>query len=187
MPPRIRRSRALWDETRRPDAPWTATARAILYELQPVRFSAIDASGTVASIRGIAAGSWRILQATPGVVWGIVRIIAGWRMREWTIVGGAAAYYYAVRYIHRALEAGPLVVILTAIVGIFTIGLGDEGNADGLSAYSVFNRGYQRLLGSVDVEALVQQYAGGAMAVHAQGMDDHRRNDIEDEDDDFGR
>ena len=83
------------------------------------------------------------------------------------MVGLVIAYYYFVRWIHRTLDAGPLVVIATAMTAIFTIGLGD-GNGEGVSAYSVFNRGFQQILGSVDVEALVQQYAGGGLAVQAQ-------------------
>jgi len=99
------------------------------------------------------------------------------------MLGIAVGYYYFVRLVHRTLEAGPLVVIATAMIGIFTIGLGD-GNGAGMSAYSVFNRGFQQLLGSVDVEALVQQYAGGGLAVQAQmnaadhGI--HEQNDARD-------
>jgi hypothetical protein len=66
------------------------------------------------------------------------------------------------------IDAGPLVMILTALVAIFTIGLGD--NQDGLSAYSVFNRGFHRLLGDLDADALVQQHVGGAMMMAGVGM-----------------
>lgn len=65
----------------------------------------------------------------------------------------------------RLLDAGPLLVIITALVAIFTIGLGDTATRDGLSAYSVFNRGFERILGTVDAEALVQQHVGGAMGM----------------------
>lgn len=64
----------------------------------------------------------------------------------------------------RLLHAGPIVLILTALAAIFTVGLGE--NADGeLSAYSVFNRGFQRLLGEVDADQLANQYVGGMMGV----------------------
>lgn len=65
----------------------------------------------------------------------------------------------------RRLDAGPLLVISTALVAIFTVGLGDTATRDGLSAYSVFNRGFERILGTVDAEALVQQHVGGAMGM----------------------
>lgn len=73
----------------------------------------------------------------------------------------------------RALDAGPLVLIISALIAIFTIGLGNNNEShDGMhmSAYSVFNRGFQSIMGSVDVEALVQQHVGGAMGLGAMGM-----------------
>ena len=171
MPPGTKRSRVLWDEARREDAPWTATARAVLYELQPIRFSSINFSGVGSSLsrfgQFVAALAHFIARALPGLARGLIRIARGMTMRQWGMVGIAVGYYYFVRLVHRTLEARPLVVIATAMIGIFTIGLGD-GNGAGMSAYSVFNRGFQQLLGSVDVEALVQQYAGGGLAVQAQ-------------------
>jgi len=61
----------------------------------------------------------------------------------------------------RALDAGPILLILTTLVAIFTIGLGDNQNQQGLSAYSVFNRGFERIMGSVDADALLAQHVGG--------------------------
>lgn len=68
------------------------------------------------------------------------------------------------------LEAGPLVIITTCLALIFTIGLGDNEDRDGLSAYAVFNRGFERLLGSVDVEALMAQHVGIVGAGGGGGM-----------------
>ena len=187
MPPGTKRSRVIWDEARREDAPWTATARAVLYECQPIRLSSINFSGVGSSLsrfgRFVAALAHFIARALPGLVRVLIRIARGMTMMQWGMLGIAVGYYYFVRLVHRTLEAGPLVVIATAMIGIFTIGLGD-GNGAGMSAYSVFNRGFQQLLGSVDVEALVQQYAGGGLAVQAQmnaadhGM--HEQNDARD-------
>jgi hypothetical protein len=67
----------------------------------------------------------------------------------------------------RLLLAGPLIITVTCLALIFTIGLGDNQDRDGLSAYTVFNRGFERLLGSVDVEALVAQQVGGGLAAGA--------------------
>lgn len=86
------------------------------------------------------------------------------------IVAGVIVYYYVVRMVHNLLDAGPLMVIVTALVIIFTIGLGDTATRDGVSAYSVFNRGFERILGTVDAEALVQQHVGGAMGFAAAGV-----------------
>jgi hypothetical protein len=64
----------------------------------------------------------------------------------------------------RWIEAGPVVVIITCLTLIFTIGLSDGNeNKGGLSAYSVFNRGFERLLGSVDADALLAQHVGGGL------------------------
>lgn len=68
------------------------------------------------------------------------------------------------------MEAGPLVIITTCLALIFTIGLGDNEDRDGLSAYAVFNRGFERLLGSVDVEALMAQHVGIMGAGGGGGM-----------------
>jgi hypothetical protein len=61
------------------------------------------------------------------------------------------------------LLAGPVILIATALSLIFTVGLGDSNDRDGLSAYAVFNRGFERLLGEVDAEALMAQHVGGAL------------------------
>lgn len=70
----------------------------------------------------------------------------------------------------RLLDAGPLVLIMTALAIIFTVGLGERAEGE-MSAYSVFNRGFQKLMGSVDVEALVNQHVGGGMML-AGGVGD---------------
>jgi hypothetical protein len=74
-----------------------------------------------------------------------------------------------------------MLVILTCLGAIFTFGLGDNANPDGLSAYSVFNRGFERIMGSVDAEALLQQHVGGGFVGAMGGMgggmpeqEDHR-------------
>ena len=93
------------------------------------------------------------------------------------------------------LDAGPIVLIVTCLVGIFTIGLGDDDNHNGLSAYSVFNRGFERLLGSVDADALLAQHVvggmGGMMNIGVGGNGPANNNnhwrDEEDDDADGGR
>ena len=66
------------------------------------------------------------------------------------------------RPIDRTLEAGPIVLIMTLLVVIFTIGLSDE-KQEGLSAYSIFNRGFEKLMGSVDADSLLAQHVGGGL------------------------
>jgi hypothetical protein len=166
MPAGFRRSRALWDEARRPNAPRIALLHAILYELQPVRFSAIDVSGIFTSLQTAWSTSVSIVTETiPSLAHGSVQVLRNMNRRHWMAVGAVILYYNVVRWVHRLLDAGPLLVIITALVAIFTIGLGDTATRDGLSAYSVFNRGFERILGTVDAEALVQQHVGGAMGM----------------------
>jgi hypothetical protein len=73
-------------------------------------------------------------------------------------------------YFFRLLLAGPMVIIATALWLIFTVGLGDNSDRDGLSAYAVFNRGFERLLGEVDAEALMAQHLGGGLGGGVAGM-----------------
>ena len=173
MPPvGFKRSRALWDNARRPYAnKWEAVRpwlRAILYELQPVRYSELPAMrGVLPYLQRMSALVGHGIHHVPGLVRRVYTFLAQRTAREWSLVVGALLYYVAVRWIHHALDAGPVVLILTALVGIFTIGLGE--NTDGISAYSVFNRGFQRLLGEVDAEDLVAQQMGGGMRIHRDG------------------
>ncbi|KAL9186055.1 hypothetical protein ACHAXT_005293 [Thalassiosira profunda] len=90
-------------------------------------------------------------------------------------------YFHALRYLHELLHAGPLVIIVTLLILLYTIGLGDNtGAASGIpSAYSVFNRGMRRILGTVDGEELARQYAGGGAMAAAGGMNGGDINVIE--------
>lgn len=66
---------------------------------------------------------------------------------------------------HRWLHAGPMVFIITLLILIYTIGLGENtGASSGVpSAYSVFNRGVQRLIGQEDAETLANQFVRAAV------------------------
>lgn len=102
MPPGFRRSRALWDEARRPNAPRLALLRAIIYELQPVRFSAIDLSGVASSLRTVWSGSVSFVTETvPSLIGGGFRVVRNMTSRHWMAVGGVVVYCYVVRLVHR--------------------------------------------------------------------------------------
>lgn len=164
MPPvGFKRSRALWDNARRPHGHWSAAVgpwcRAVLYELQPVRRSQLPDMRLVQ--QRLVAAVWILVRNIPSTCQAVTTWIGQRSRREWMWLTAALAYYAAVRWIHSVLEAGPVVLIITALVAIFTIGLSDEGNADGISAYAVFNRGFRRLLGTVEADDLVAQHMGG--------------------------
>lgn len=96
--------------------------------------------------------------------------------RAHRIIYNNLACFFLVRFC-RLLDAGPIVLILTALVAIFTIGLGDEShNENRVSAYSVFNRGFQQLMGSVDAENLLQQHVGGGAAAAFMGVNENNNN-----------
>jgi hypothetical protein len=138
--------------------------RAILYEIQPIRYSVfvsnLGDSYRYFSIVGrniiIWGRSW-IPRITSHAIKGVRSLT--WEQWKWTIL--IAVYYVFVRWIHDTLNAGPVVLIVTALTCIFTVGLSDQTNNDGLSAYSVFNKGFQKIMGSIDADDLLQQHLGG--------------------------
>jgi hypothetical protein len=174
MPPiGFQRSRALWEQARdngSGEQGLISLFRAILYELQPVRYSEWSRwAHQITAVTGPCV-QWcrRVLHPVAlsvrasSLVRNVVRFLCKLSLRQWRMFALALAYYLLVRWLHTALDAGPLVLILSALVAIFTIGLSDN-NDGSLSAYSVFNKGFQKLLGSIDEEALLQQHVGGGM------------------------
>lgn len=83
-----------------------------------------------------------------------------------TIIIALRIYYSILLYLHELLHIGPIIIILTLSSLLYTIGLGDNtGAGSGIpSAYSVFNRSFRRIMGTVDGEELARQYAGGMAA-----------------------
>jgi len=178
----MQRSRVLWDRTRRRSSTewkqqqqWRHYMAAILYELQPVR--GISWQATRQAVQRGATVGWRIVcQDVPRLVFRqglsiLVYILTNY----WKHCLALAAYGAVVTVAHQTLSAGPAVVILTLLVLVFTVGLGNDTRLDGeLSAYAVFNRGMQRILGSVDEAALLQQHVGGGAWM---GNQNERRQD----------
>lgn len=182
----FQRSRALWDHCRdsftndRDDEHGTTTprqnvllwqrdtfnryCRAILYEVQPIRYSVLVAN---------FGDSYRYFSdaCSKLIIWGrswvpqtyqlLFNSIKSMTRDQWKWTIAIALYYVFLRWIHATLEAGPVVLILTALTIIFTVGLSDQTNMDGLSAYSVFNKGFQKIMGSIDADDLLQQHLGG--------------------------
>jgi Uncharacterized conserved domain (SAYSvFN) len=175
MPPvGFKRSRALWDHARDDEhgSRHKSLIRAVLYELQPLRYSEFAAykASTVQNSRTAVSSLYTLCaQSLPSVAKQTVHFSRNMSSSQWKFVAAAIAYYIFVRWIHAVLDAGPVVLIVSALVAIFTVGLSDE-DSDGLSAYSVFNKGFQKLMGSVDADALLQQHFGGGMLQLGMGM-----------------
>mmetsp|Transcript_23927 Transcript_23927/g.36860 ORF Transcript_23927/g.36860 Transcript_23927/m.36860 type:complete len:248 (+) Transcript_23927:1285-2028(+) len=169
------KSRRLWQKALAPNAPRSAMLKAILYEIQPVRISTLrNGPAWVKEQASSAHGIYREIADE-------VKILLNHEdlkdyMREKTIKWKQhmpwfaifMMYAWAVWTVHKWLDAGPMMVIVTLLVMIFTVGLGDRKGDGVMSAYSVFNRGFQRLLGTVDAEDLVAEQVGGVMAAQAR-------------------
>ena len=196
MPAGLKRSRALWDNASRPHTSRLEQAmaylRAMLYELQPVRYSQMQLQ--LLQWKAPARQALRFLKTClttygPQFLKWMWQILSQLTLRQWMYGAFALIYYYSLKWIHATLEAGPLVLISTALVLIWTVGLSDntEDN-DGLSAYSVFNRGFQKLMGSVNEHDLLMQHVGGGGLNFMMGMgnannppNNHHHHDDDDE------
>jgi hypothetical protein len=167
MPPRQRNSpkisRELWDQA---GSSYGALARAILYELQPIRFSQLQiqqwATKTQNVFVSILSVTWSILQTI------FVFIRDDFSLWHGKLLAAVLLYYCLVRVVHEYLEAGPLMLMVTALALIFTIGLADKNENDPrsqreMSAYHVFNRGMQRMMGDLDAEQMLAQHLGGVL------------------------
>ena len=196
-PAGFQRSRALWDNCRSTNVHYDETSassthgllswrqytlsrylRAILYEIQPIRYSVLVSNfsdtyryfSITCSNIFIWSRSW--VPHAFNQIMHTVRSLTG-NQWKWTIA--IALYYVFLRWIHATLDAGPVVLILTALTVIFTVGLSDQTNMDGLSAYSVFNKGFQKIMGSIDADDLLQQHLGGGgimQMMHRRQIDD---------------
>lgn len=175
MPPGFKRSRAIWDETKH--GGMRAWVNAICYELQPIRLSKSTREEAVATLVSIVKTISSLILAIPSICKSFLMFLSRRTLKQWAIIGAVLVYYWFVRFIHEALDAGPIVLILTALTLIFSIGLSDEENREGLSAYSVFNRGFEQLLGSVDADSLLAQHVGGGFMMNMdQRNEDPDRN-----------
>jgi len=209
---RKRVSRKLWDKARNPPSSSSTTGTiisskaiailtAIIYELQPIdlmhhhadlRANILD---LVTNTNGLAKTTAKTITIIPP----IIDFIKRRSMKEWMALFLFIGYWKIVVYFHQTLDAGPFILILTALALIFTIGLGDrqshgagqggqggQGGQENLSAYSVFNRGFRNIMGGVDATALLQQHVGaGLMPPPGGGRDrDRDRHDHDDDDDD---
>jgi len=173
-----RRARSIW-ETRKENAPKTALLKAILYELQPVRFCTIQPA--IANFLQLT--SYFITKLIPQAFKTFFHFLCSRSIRQWLCLLGLVLYWQTVTYFHRLLDAGPIILIITALVIIFTVGLGDNSSPDDegyISPYSVFNRGFQSILGSIDADNLLQQHVGGGAAAAAAAMAVNDDNDDRD-------
>ena len=194
-------SRKLWDDTRKSPRNYLAIFHAILYELQPLDFMHrredrknflllrfLSFTNTNINNNSLNDSFLAVRRWTLSTAWEFLRCRS---RKEWLGFICLLGYWKLLVFLHHALDAGPSFLILTALVLIFTIGLGDESQQQGqehLSAYSVFNRGFRNMMGGVDATALLQQHVGGGLVPPALGgggggaggYDDDLQNDLND-------
>jgi hypothetical protein len=165
MPPRRNNdqsiSRKLWNDA---DTSYGGLLRAILYELQPIRLSQLRFQFWVTRIR--ESVKYCLICLRDFISWNFRWIRDEFSFWHAKCLTGVALYYALVRLVHTYLDAGPVFLMTTALGLIFTVGLADnsdkgEPGRRQLSAYHVFNRGMQRMMGDLDADELLAQHVGG--------------------------
>ncbi len=132
---RKRVSRSIWDEARESNAPPTSILRAFLYEVQPVDLTQFDFN--LNYIRHKSVGACQLaVRWLLSFIQCIVKFLYQRSLKEWGFVMVILVYWRVLVYFHQTLDAGPMLLILTALILIFTIGLGDHQDGETLSAYS---------------------------------------------------
>lgn len=185
-------SRAIWNDVRRAKGVVNmALLKAILYELQPIDLmhSELNLIGFLKKVIRYIKSTYEFGRERIPLVLNFVKSRS---QKEWALLVGAIVYWKIVVFLHKSLEAGPSVIIITILIGIFTVGLGDHdssgnGNEGRLSAYSVFNRGFQNIMGGVDADALINQHVGGGFVVNNNRDDLNNADDDDDDDHDQDR
>jgi hypothetical protein len=134
-----------------------------LYEFQPVRYSQWWSREDLLKVLAKCAVATRtaLAEDLPAAAQFIFEFVRNRPRQQWTGFAALLLYYALVRWLHEWIRAGPIVLILTAFLIIFTVGLGDTSQEGQLSAYSVFNRGMVRLMGDAQLEQLLAQHVGG--------------------------
>ena len=167
MPPR--RARPHDATTSKPPLPrWYVLLCAVAYELRP--FTPPTRGDLVAFAHSTRQTLTVLATEARQFIVHVARPLGGQAARAMTswrhvvpLVGFGSAWYVAAR-----LEFGVVFLILSVLVLIFTVGLGDDASRGGerrVSPWSVFNVGMERLLGTVDADALVAQYVGNNMGM----------------------
>jgi hypothetical protein len=161
---RKRKSRQLWDKTREQNASMMTFVKAVAYELQPIDMSSMAIPPLSEVVEYSTSLTKQAGQVSSRGLKSFAKFLSRRTAKEWAAAITFVGYWKGVVYLHRTLDAGPSVLMITALVIIFSVGLGDTKDGNTLSAYSVFNRGFQNIMGSVNAEDLLAQHVGGGLA-----------------------
>jgi hypothetical protein len=122
--------------------------RAVLYELLPLRPKDAVKMGheLVSSVLSIASA------LKSGSVFLVRRVTRGASISRILVL----SVFFGGMYLSGETWR-PLVCVASAILALFLFGL-DHVKREGLSAYSIFNRGQERLAGTITTEQLERQF-----------------------------
>ena len=144
---------------------WKSQAREwidlIMYELKPFTFpSAQDLSSLHSTLE---KSSEQLSSAIRDIAMAFIDWFKSQKTHDWTTTFLRALPWVLILLVGASLGFGAAVAIALMIRLVF-VNLGEKAKGDEWSAYSVFNRGFRRLMGSIDARALERQYVGGALA-----------------------
>jgi hypothetical protein len=95
-----------------------------------------------------------------------------------------ALVWMAVWAIFIYIDFGSLWVIISLFALIF-MNLGEKKSADDISAYSVFNKGFQRILGTIDVEQFENELRHNNIRWEDDGNNEENEFENVDEDENY--
>ncbi len=133
---RKRQSRQLWDKTKEQNASTMTFVKAIAYELQPIDISGMEIPPLSEVVEYSSSLIKQAGQVSFRSITSFVKFLLRRTAKEWAVAIAFIGYWKGVVYLHRTLDAGPSVLMITALVIIFSVGLGDTKDGNTLSAYS---------------------------------------------------
>jgi len=130
----------------------------ILYELQPVRPKDLKKwSGDV--VGGTIKLGGQLARGAVFLVRGLVSFVVGLSLRS---VMATLGWVLALRWVYSSYpDWTQLYVVLSILVSMFVFGLDSSGNRTSASAYSVFNRNFEAIAGTMTREDVDRAMRGG--------------------------
>ena len=171
------RSRVIWDAARRPEATARDKLRPFLYELGiPALITALSHIN-FDSVKVGAACRRKARTAGKSVAALIPFLALPFRSKRSSLTTLSVLVYLIVLVtLHLKYGIGSFLFITSLLILMYKYGFDDAMSNNGMSAFSVFNKGFTNMLGALDGQNLMDQYvagqAGFGAAVAAQGPRD---------------
>ena len=110
--------------------------KAVAYELQPIDMSSMAIPPLSEVVEYSTSLTKQAGQVSSRGLKSFAKFLSRRTAKEWAAAITFIGYWKGVVYLHRTLDAGPSVLMITALVIIFSVGLGDTKDGNTLSAYS---------------------------------------------------